>query len=502
MTSGTSAIPGARGAGGVAVATGPAGTGRRRLDPTEAFHASIDWAGSYCAVITGPLDADALARALDELAARLPALRVRLERDEHGFVFRDDPAARPRFHILTPGASGAPGASVASGAIGQVGASGAIGQGGDGGGDVGSEMRRRLEPTEGLARLTLIPGDGRSHVVLALHHAVADAGAGLAVFTRLWQVYTAIVNGEPIPRVAGAGGPVSAERLLLARGFDDGRSVGAGLSREDEAAAVSAVLAARAGAFTLPPAVADRVRLSADTTDRLQARVGELDLSLNGLVCGVLLTAFRDELRPGPEPVRLVCGSPVDLRGWLSPPVDALAATNVVVGVEFAVVIGERADPVHVGRQATAALDAVVGAIRPEQMLLDPQRFSGAAVEAVDLMISNVGTVPAMPVPEPLRVVDFRGHPSSAVPGHLLHLVTVFDGRLSVDLISPPGLLRPDQRQRLVERIGRLLRTAARRRPVSPPSPPTVSAPTSPPVSPPAAAPVSPSTSPPKEQPR
>jgi hypothetical protein len=292
---------------------------------------------------------------------------------------------------------------------------------------------------------------------MALHHAVADASAGLAVFGRLWQAYKAVVDGEPVQLSTVDTLPPSAERVLMAGGAEP---AGGTAAWEESAGTVCRALADRAGAFTLPATVADRVRLRADVTERLLAHLGEAGLTLNGFVCGVVLSAYRDEFRPGGEPVRLVCGSPVDVRGWVSPPVEPLAATNFVVGIEFAVCVPGNADPVAVARQAGPSLDAVLAALAPETMLLDPRRFSGEALEIVDLAVSNVGRIPGFETPEQLRITDFRGYPSAAVPGLLLHLVSLYRGRLSIDVLSPEGMLTDDQRRRLVHRIGRPLREA------------------------------------------
>ncbi|MEU0840419.1 hypothetical protein ABZ370_13235 [Streptomyces sp. NPDC005962] len=406
-------------------------TGERRLDPSEAFHASIDWAGNYSAVCEGTVDAEALGRAFTVLSAAAPLLRGRLIRDDEGFRFEVDERPRAEFTVR-------------------------------GGGEAAyrEEMIRRLDSSRSLARLTLVRGPGgegsRHHVILTLHHAIADAGVGIALFARLWEIYTATVTAAPIPGAATAL-PTSAERLLIARGA--GRADGYGPGWDDDAGAVSRALSAAAGAFELPASEVARTRLDRDTTRRLTESVSGFGLSLHGFLCGAVLVACRDELREESGPTRLVCGSPVDLRAWLSPPVGPFEATNFVAGIEFPVTVPESADPLVVARDATEGLDAAIAAIVPERVLLDSGRFSGSAVEVVDYAVSNIGRIPGLATPEGLTVTDFRGYTSTTVPGMPLFLVSVYDGRLSVELISAAGLLTADRRTRVVERLGDILRS-------------------------------------------
>lgn len=391
--------------------------GPRRLDPSEAFHASVDWAGSYGATCEGTVDASLLARSFEVLSARLPLLRARLERDEEGFSFQIPRIARVDFSVR-PGDEST----------------------------YRQEMSRRLDSARGVARLALVQDRARSWVVLALHHAAADATAGLFVFTRLWETYTALSNGENVVTDPVTEPQPSAEQLLVARG--------AGGSWDGAAAAaVCRALAANEGAFELPAAAADRVRLDRAATGRLAATIARHDLTQHGLLCGLVLSACRDELRPEPGVVRLVCGSPVDCRSWISPPVEPYAATNFVVGIEFEAFVAGNSDPLAVARDASAELDKVMAAIEPERMLLDPQRFSGQAVEVVDYAVSSVGAIPPFATPDGITITDFRGYPSTAVPGLLLHLVTIYNGQLSVDVVSPDGMLSAGQRARLVERL-------------------------------------------------
>ncbi|MFI0778853.1 hypothetical protein [Streptomyces sp. NPDC021212] len=410
-------------------------TGRRHLDPSEAFHASIDWAGNYSALCEGTVDGEALGRAFAALSDAAPLLRGRLIRDKGGFHF--EVAGHPRAEFTVRG-----------------------------GGEAAyrEEMVRRLDSSRSLARLTLIT-DGaarhgevpRHHVILTLHHAIADAGVGIALFARLWEIYTATVTGTPVPRPAAAL-PISAERLLIARGA--GRADGYGPGWDDDAAAVSRALSAAAGAFVLPASEVARARFDRDTTRRLIESVSGLGLSLHGFLCGAVLVACRDELREESGPARLVCGSPVDLRAWLSPPVGPFEATNFVAGIEFAVTVPESADPLTVAHDATGGLDAAIAAIVPERVLLDSRRFSGSAVEVVDYAVSNIGRIPDLATPEGLAITDFRGYTSTTVPGMPLFLVSVYDERLSVELISAAGLLTAEQRTRVIDRLGDVLRSA------------------------------------------
>ncbi|SFP28210.1 acetyltransferase [Amycolatopsis arida] len=401
-------------------------TTERPLAPSEAFHAAMGWSGTYSVVSRGQLDVEAMTRAFDALCAEAPLLRARIGRTGSGFRFRVADQGPPDVSILRPGQ-----------------------------GSYLDELVRPLDPDRGLARLTVLRGDELHHVVLVLHHAIADAGSGVAQFGRLWRHYTAVVRGQPPAGRVRHELPPPAEELLFARGWAKPPGW------DDAAVEATHALAAAAGAVPAQPVVADRVRLDPDETARLTGRARTAGLSVHALVSGCLLVACREELTPGDEPVRVVCGSPADLRGRVTPPVPAIESTNVLSGINTRVMVARGADPVAVGKDVGAQLEASLAAGEPFATLLDSRRFATPDDEPVDYVVSNLGALPPFESPAGLDVTDFRGFQTITLPGLLLYVVSSYLGRLSVDLVTPAGYLTDQQRTRITERGAELLRQAA-----------------------------------------
>lgn len=401
---------------------------QRYLDPSEAVHAFLDWSTSFAVTCEGPLDQAAMTEAAAMLAARAPLMRGHLETTERGFLFR----------VMAGGA-----AEVVTGRATEAACLAAMGT--------------PLDSSRSLARITILPGEAVSYVVLVLHHSIADAPNCVALFALLWENYTALLDGQRQPPPEQEL-PASAERLFLAQGTAPEWQSPAW---ESEAATVTAELAAAAGVIRLARVVPDRIRLDADTTALLIQHVRDAGLSLHAYVCGAALIACRGELWGdlGPRPVRLGC--PIDLRSALSTPVQATEVTNLSDGIHTDVVVREDDDPVEVGRQLGEGLHKAIDSGQAERAIMDPRYKRPRAGLPVDHVVSNIGALPVPATPPGLAITDFHGYQSMTITGATLHVVSLYAGQLSVELISPDGLLRADQRQRITARTQQLLRDMA-----------------------------------------
>jgi hypothetical protein len=407
-------------------------TAQRYLDPSEAVHAFLDWSTSFAATCEGPLDQAAMATAVTMLAASVPLMRGHIEKTGNGFLFSVPDGSVPE--VVTGAASHA--ACLEA-------------------------MGTPLDSSRALARVTILPGEAVSYVVLVLHHAIADAPNCVALFALLWENYSAVVGGQarvPAPREVIL--PTSAERLFLASGAAPEWQPAAW---QDEAAAVGAELAAAAGVIRLARVIPDRIRLDAETTVLLTRRVREAGLSLHAYVCAAGLLACRAELWPdiGARPIRLGC--PTDLRGTLPVPVRATEVTNLSDGIDTEVLLSSEDDPIEIARQLGEGLHKAIDSRQAERTMMDPQRKRPRAGLPVDHVVSNIGNLPVPVTPPGLCVTDFHGYQSMTISGATLHVVSLYDGQLSVELISPDGLLDDDQRQRITDRTQTLLRGMAAR---------------------------------------
>jgi hypothetical protein len=405
---------------------------QRYLDPSEAVHAFLDWSTSFAVACEGPLDQASMAEAAGMLASSAPLMRGHIDTTERGFLFRVPADGVPE--VVTGTASHA--------ACLQA-------------------MGTPLDSSRSLARVTILTGEAISYVVLVLHHAIADAPNCVALFALLWENYSALLSGQArMPAVQQVILPSSAERLFLASGAAPEWQSPAW---QDEAAAVGAELAAAAGVIRLARVIPDRIRLDAETTVLLTRRVRDAGLSLHSYVCAAALVACRSELWAdlGTRPVRLGC--PTDLRGTLPTPVQATGVTNLSDGIDTEVLLGEDDDPVEIARQIGEGLHKAIDSRQAERAIMDPQHKRPRAGLPVDHVVSNIGALPVPVTPPGLRITDFHGYQSMTISGATLHVVSLYAGHLSVELISPQGLLSDGQRQRITDRTQRLLRVMAAR---------------------------------------
>lgn len=400
---------------------------QRYLEPSEAYHAFVNWSGSYSVAYEGRIDAQLLTEAFDSLCESNSLLRARLCREKDGFVF------------FVPTGRGAE-VTVR-----------------DGGEPVYlEEMGRPLDSTSALCRLVLVRGaEQGGHLILVLHHSMIDGRGGITLLEQLLRRYTALTRGEATPVPADPPLPSPAEELLRTRGGPGAPDGSPGSGRVDRAA----LRAALSGTPSPAPleVAADRLRLDVRTTAELTGRLRAERLSVHAYLCGAATVALRDTLEPGDGPRPMVCGCPVDLRERVRPPVTVAESTNFVSGVEAGVSVPRGGDPRAVGRRIKARLDAAVADGEAERAILEAQQFTAAEPTAVDLVVTNLGPIPEFTAPRGVRVTDFRGFTTTTMTGLLLFVVTSYGGRLSVEITSPVGHLDGAARAALVRRMSDLL---------------------------------------------
>jgi hypothetical protein len=400
----------------------------RYLDPSEAYHAFVDWSGSYSITIAGTVETDRMIQAFEALCDAVPLLTGNLGRDERGFFFRVPAGRRPEVTVReTDGTASEQEAAYLA------------------------EMARPLNSSQGLCRLVLVRGEQGARVILVLHHSMIDGRGGVTLLEKLCRNYTALTEGRTPPYAAPeVPAQLSAETLLRDR--QTAGVVPAAVDRDALRAALAATPSPE------PQRVApQRLLLTARETALLRAALRADAFSVHGFVAGAATVAVRDG-RPGDEPVDLVCGCPVDLRNRTEPPVTVEESTNFVSGVETAVRLPRNADPTGVGRVIKDRLDKAIDDGEAERAILQAGQFAAAEPVSVDLVVTNLGPLPEFTAPRGLRVTDFRGYTTTTMQGLLLFVVTSYGGRLSVEITSPEGLLSAAERTALAERTAELLR--------------------------------------------
>ncbi|WP_245650617.1 phthiocerol/phthiodiolone dimycocerosyl transferase family protein [Nocardia harenae] len=357
--------------------------------------------------MSGALDIRVLRRAFADLQASYPILRCRIATDPARLLA---PRGRaPRLWLAT----GDPAAV--------------------------SLPRRALRPDRALGYLDVVRHRGLARVTLYVHHAVADAGHCLALFARLWELYTerveygrATVLEHPVP-------------LPLEQHVREAGLSRAGVSGLEAVIAPAPPPPPPAGHTPGPQALARPHRLVLDpaATARLTGYARAHGVSMNGVVTAALLRAFA-ELAPARGPVG--CVYPVDLRTRLGQPVTACGGTNMAGLAGFVAELDRADDPVELAQRVSSTLrhDLAEGIVQ-QSVLHFPDFYGDRRVHSLagHVAITNTGVVRPFTVPAGLRLTDYEivylsahPRPSAGASAAVTFLVYTYAGRLSVGVLG------------------------------------------------------------------
>ncbi|MEU6480428.1 condensation domain-containing protein [Streptomyces sp. NPDC047017] len=383
-------------------------------------------------LVRGRPDPGLMRRALGLLTERHPILRCEVTSGEEGLLLRSRDRVEPPLTVL------------------------------DGVEETYAELiNTRPDWAESLLHAWLLTDGERSQVVLAVHHGVADGRSAFALLDEFWQYYTALAAGaDPAPerreelsaaidtRLAGSFPDAELDALVeaIAQGADETKPAvlpTEGMGRPGRPAAARRF-------------VVDRLEFAAETTDAVVAAARTREVTVNSLVTGLVLTAVRAQLAPEHGPLTLTCGHGVDLRTRLTPQLPLSTVLNCITGLQTTLPVSHDDRPETVGRQVA---DQVTGALArrdPERFLLAALRAGARGiavpVPAVSYGISNVGRIPAHPVPDDMELLRFGG--TANAPGMPPKIgVASFGGRLLVQNEYDSWTYAPDQMGRLRETL-------------------------------------------------
>ncbi|MFJ8763148.1 condensation protein [Streptomyces cyaneofuscatus] len=386
--------------------------------------------------VEGALDEEVLAQALAHLYAGCPLLGARIVPDRDG-----------RAVVRT----------------GEVGRGPVLGHGADFDEEINTPQLWEEDP---LLRMTLLREPGRTRVVLTLPRAFVDGMSYLDLHHRLWDIYSALATGHPLPPLPQLPvlGP-SLDELLAARftpeGVRDFVAARARLDAHEPPALVPALASHEGGPGPHPAFRLIGIDTGADRSARLAQAARDASLTLNSLVSGVLLTSLHSLLPPAPGPRPVLCTTAVDMRRRLSPPLSAGLLQSAATTATLRLRIGEADHPATVGQEVAAQLRAALDSG-------DAARELAAFPYMLDqhppsLVITNVGTITVPAVVGGLRVTGVRLAPLGHVP-MIFAVVSRYQGRLAVDLSYSTAWYTDQQIQEFARRVSagmeNLLRTA------------------------------------------
>lgn len=321
-------------------------------------------------------------------------------------------------------------------------------------------VNHRPDWSESLLHAWLLTDGEDSQVVLGVHHGIADGRSAFALLDEFWQHYTALAAGadparerrDELPaaidtRLAGTVPDAELDALLHA------------LVQDPDQTFKPATLPTEAKGRSGLPArrfVVDRTEFDPETTDRLVAAARAKGVTVNSLVTGLVLTAVRAQLAPETGSLPMVCGHGVDLRTRLAPELPLSTVLNCITGLQTPLTVAHDDRPDAVGQVVADQFAAALSRRDPERFLLAALRAGaqGIAVPApvVSYGISNVGRIPAHPVPDGMRLLRFGG--TSNAPGMPPKIAAAsFGGRLLVQNEYDSWTYSPEQMARLRETL-------------------------------------------------
>ncbi|WP_194816187.1 hypothetical protein [Nocardia sp. XZ_19_385] len=339
--------------------------------------------------VHGVIDADALRRALGDVAAAHPLLRSRVHTTGGPARFVRDDDFRPRLEIADGGAAA-----------------------------YLKLVNAQPDWRDGLFHAHLLREGTRQQVVLVVHHGIADGRSAFALLAELWQRYTALRGGDPrafsaLPQQHSPDLPEAVDTRLAA--VVSAAEVTAWLDQVRVMAAQMGPESARTlprdgvGGDPLGRFALQRIELDPDRTADLVAAARAAGLSVNSLLTGAALIAFRAQLEPAAGALPMFCGHAFDLRGEFDPPLSERTVLNCASGVGTPAEVAPDADPVDVGRVVAAGMQAVLDQRQAAIFLLAAQRADESTVAVLaappTLAISNIGRLEAHSLPDELTFV-------------------------------------------------------------------------------------------------
>ncbi|WP_078312466.1 MULTISPECIES: acyltransferase [unclassified Mycobacterium] len=346
---------------------------------------------AYSAFGNGVLDIDALTTAFDALLASYPVLNAEIVPHERGYALRQAHRA-PALRVGTVTGLPATGFTVVD--------------------------------ADAVCAVDVAQHDNDFRLSLLTHHSIADAAASLRYLETLCALYTRVVEtGRPGTIVAHPLA-MSLEQFLTDRGF---------AIPEPEKSDPPEVPREAAAAVTVRHG---RTRLGHDDTARLFAAAHAAGLTVHGIVCAAIVIAAHDlSGSNGSEEYGVV--SSVDLRARVGPPLAAEAGTVIQGSDTTTVEIGVQDDPARIGHAVLDSLAEGLTRRTTHHALLSPRDIWREPISN-PLMVTNWGRIPALRLPDELRVDDFRasagglrtGRATTAPPSFF---ITTCDGRLSLD---------------------------------------------------------------------
>ncbi|GAA1463328.1 phthiocerol/phthiodiolone dimycocerosyl transferase family protein [Williamsia maris] len=313
-----------------------------------------------------------------------------------------------------------------------------------------------------------VTSDSEEHrVTLWVSHCATDGGGIIALTKRIFELFTAATDGRqlaprqfPFPREPHL---IMAERGVVAESVPYERRL---------AHTTWSGTMTRTGQYDLADDV-ERIRVSRDTTACLKGAATTLGVSTHSLVAGAIAAAEASVMEAADPAVALLF--PVDFRSRITPPI-APAEVTALCGFSFVSTrCAASGEPRDIARVVQDQLRSDLADGTVLRSSVSPMPAPSTRRHGPPVIISNVGTFPAVELPQCLIARDFHsqivrsavglqewtrrwpGPDKPPVPVGSAYLISVFCDRLSIEMRVLPGTLDRRTRCAIMARLHTLL---------------------------------------------
>lgn len=361
----------------------------------------------------GNLDVRALEESAKILSARYPTLQSRVRTEHEGASFVNEPASTLPFAVYRMDGT-----------------------------DHLRQIGQEWDVERALAQIAVIKGDFQGVVAMYTDHSIADGTVKVELFRNLWEIYSRLAQGIDEPLNINHVYPKSPSQIL-------------------EASGIPSIQAETTLVTTQRPSTRSVLRqlyivLSEEETHGLVRAARSRDMTVNSILCGVVMVAQRDAMRPIPAPVSMTCICPVNFRDHIQPRVGS-TETTCFSGVHRSVVQVDPADdPIRVGTEAGRQLRSGISSGDPVRNLLE--RVAGVVRAPTEpslrvATVTNLGRLAPFATSPDLKLSDFNLLTYAADIPNIGYAVYTYDSRLNIQVFYSPETCPPSEVDRVTSQV-------------------------------------------------
>lgn len=361
----------------------------------------------------GRFDVRALEESAKILSARFPTLRSRVRIERDGCSFVNEPTSALPFAVYRMDGT-----------------------------DYIRQVGQEWDVERALARIIVMQGDFQGVVAMYTDHSIGDGSVKIELFRNLWAIYSRLVQGVDEPIDINGMFPKSPSQILQGSGEPTIRAESTPVARQRPL--VRRVMRHH------------YISLSEEETRGLVRAARSRSMTVNSILCGVILVAQRDAMHPNQAPVSMTCICPVDFRDHFQPRVGS-TETTCFAGVHRSVVQVDPADdPIRVGTDVGRQLRSGVSSGDPVRDLLE--RVAGVVRAPIEpglhtATVTNLGRLEPFATCPGLKLANFNLLTYATDIPNIGYAIYTYDDHLNIQVFYSPETCRLSEVDRVTSQV-------------------------------------------------